>query len=124
MQNTQTGKRGVLSLMVFFSVLFTTQLVTAEFGGSDAHADYMQQPVQELVDDGDYVYDLPRETDYSIDETPQYPPPDTEDLMDANDAEVTTPIASFLFWGMMAVFAVGISLYLLARYGGISKQQA
>lgn len=82
-----------------------------------AHADYMKQPVQEFIQPDNPVYDMPRDPDYNIDQQPQYAPPDTEDVIDANDAEVTTPIAAFLFWLVMGGIAVAALAYALLRTG-------
>jgi hypothetical protein len=87
------------------------------FSDQGARADYMKQPVQEFMQPDDPVYDMPRDTDYNIDQQPQYAPPDTEDVIDANDAEVTTPIAAFFFWLVMGGIAVAGLAYALLSTG-------
>lgn len=87
------------------------------FNAQEAHADYMKQPVQEFIQPDNPVYDMPRDSDYNIDQQPQYAPPDTEDIIDANDAEVTTPFAAFLFWLVMGSITVAALAYALLRTG-------
>jgi len=87
----------------------------AWFSAPPAHADFMQQPVQELLQTDDPVTDIPRERDYTIDHQPQYAEPDTEALLDANDADTTTPLAAFLFWLVMGSIIVGALVYSLLR---------
>lgn len=87
------------------------------FVEQSAHASYRQQPVQELLQTDRSVSDLSQDTDYTIDQQPQYPPLDTQDVIDANDAEVTTPLAAFFFWLVMGAIAVGVLTYALLRVG-------
>lgn len=108
-----TRRLSVLSALAGLLLAFSP----IAFSDQGAQADYMKQPVQEFIQPDNPVYDMPRDPDYTIDQQPQYAPPDTEDVIDANDAEVTTPIAAFLFWLVMGGIAVAILAYTLLRTG-------
>lgn len=101
---------GILTglLLAFSPVGFTEQ---------PAHADFRKQPIQELLQTEDSVNERIQNSDYTIDQQPQYPPSDTQDVIDANDAEVTTPLAAFFFWLLMGATAVGVLAYALLSVG-------
>lgn len=91
----------------------------AMLGASEARADFKKQPIQELLDTDTPVYDIPRDRDYTLDQQPQHAAPDTEALIDANDAEYTTPLMAFLFWLVLGALVIGTLVYAFLRTGTV-----
>lgn len=108
-------RQGILSLWLGGVLMFAP--LFAPVGGADAQTDFKKQPIQELLDTDDPVYDIPRDPDYSIDHQPQHAAPDTQDVMDANDAERSTPVVAFFFWLLLAVLVIGALAYAFLRTG-------
>lgn len=111
------GRQGLRRQLMAVAIVVFCGVAPAMLGASEARADFKKQPIQELLDTDTPVYDIPRDRDYTIDQQPQYADPDTEALMDANDAEYTTPLMAFLFWLVLGALVIGSLIYAFLRTG-------